>query len=221
MQTLASVAAGVKNSAIFGFGGSLGRDIYSGSKKNAGGIILLGLILGIVTMSFFGARAVTRGTDPSKQSEKLIGWLLIVVSLAILVLIPAHLINTPKDNRANLIFGFVGFIFIPGILIGSLTGFLQKPGRLRRFHIAERNQQFLDHFGIQETDESEITHVDKFGAQLRFIEKTDEIYVFLGVGSRNKRAYLATDSDGLFVGYTGLIKLGDERVFYMQDNWPT
>ena len=99
------------------------------------------------------------------------------------------------------------------LALGLIVGLFQRPGRLRRFTIAEANEEFLDELGFRETGEQEITHYDAEGNALRLLERAKDAMVFLAVGRRSKRAYIELDKNGLMTGYTGVIGINEPRIY--------
>jgi hypothetical protein len=208
---LGAIALGVGGSAVAGFGAAAGRDIWKGSKKASGFLILLIAIAASVSLPFLGLRNLMRGHAPG-EGWKAIGDILMVpagIAIGVGVSVFGGLM-LGEEPFALAIITIVGSGFIAAV-IGAIVGLWQRPSTQRRYVIAVANEAFLDGIGIRETGESEITHIDGDGNALRLIERTASSIVFMAVGKRNKRAYIGLSPQGEMLNYTGVVALGAAR----------
>ena len=208
---LDAIALGVGGSAISGFGGAAGRDIYKSVKRSTGLIIALISIAAAVSLPFIGMRNLFRGRAPGEE-WKAIGDILLVLA-GIVIGIGVGLfagITMGQDVSAMSLITIVGAGIMAGV-IGALAGVISRPGAQRRYRIATRNQEFLDTHGIHESGGTEITHYDVNGNALRLFERTVNSIVFMVVGKRNKRAYITLTKNGEMIDYSGVVSLGAGR----------
>jgi hypothetical protein len=103
-STLAILAAGLGGAALAGFGLSMGRDLWRGSKKNLGFIVFMMAALGAVILPCLGGRELVRGHDRGALGTvfltligstllMIIGFLLAVVSMGFILML-----GTPEDS---------------------------------------------------------------------------------------------------------------------------
>lgn len=206
---LALVAAGVGGAAVAGFGLAFGRDIYRKSKKDAGLIVLL---LVVVSCPFIGGRGLVRGHDRGLFGTivlTVIGSLLLIAAglCAATFLVLEFLLLSDNGKLENpFLFALLGGLAVTGVVagIGIVVGLVQRPKRLKVIAVSKFNDRFLEDRGIRETDGDDITHYDDSGQALRFLEAHRDRLVFMAVGRRGKRAFIDLDEDGRMVGYTGV-----------------
>ncbi|WP_109366644.1 hypothetical protein [Ochrobactrum soli] len=210
-STLALIATGVGGAAVAGFGLSMGRDIYKGTKKNGGNLLLL---LAVIFCPFIGGRGLVRGHDRGVLGTLFLTYigsiLLIAIGfIAASILAFEGLAATSKESEAGgvimlaMMIGAAVTAFLAGI--GMLTGLYQRPKRLRAFAVNRYNERFLTENGFKETDGKDITHYAPDGQALRFLEAHPGKLVFMAVGKRGKRAFIDLDNDGKMVSYTGVV----------------
>lgn len=220
---IAAIAAGVGGAAVAGFGLGIGRDTWKAAKKNTGGLFFLLLLAAALVLPFFGGRNLLRGYASGGLFRGMMrviasalqiaagGLILFGFSFAILFLFAdtkgANATVAPNELIAIALF-LALLLTSVALLVGILTGLVQRRGRLRRFAIARANEGFQEKAGIRETGEDEITHYDGEGNALRLIERTDARLVFLLVGKRNRRAYIDLDEKGRMLSYSGPVQLG-------------
>lgn len=209
---MALIAAGAGGAAIAGFGLSMGRDIYKGTKKNGGFIVLL---LTVIVFPFIGGRGLVRGHDRGFFGTLFLTYigsiLLIAIGFAAATLLVILFLATSgasgsDDNKLiMMIASFCGVVtaFLAGI--GILVGLFQRPKRLRTIRIKRHNEQFLNKNGFIETGGQDITHYAPDGQALRFMEAHPGKIVFMPVGRRGKRAFIELDEDGRMTSYTGVV----------------
>ncbi|TGV61077.1 hypothetical protein EN784_01370 [bacterium M00.F.Ca.ET.141.01.1.1] len=192
-----------------GFGLAFGRDVYRKSKKNAGLIVLL---LVVVTCPFIGGRGLLRGHDRGLFGTiflTVLGSLLLIAAglcAATLLVLEFLLIsdNGKLDNPFPL--ALSGGLAVTALLAGAgiVVGLVQRPKRLKAIAVGKFNERFLEENGFQETDGDDITHYDDSGQALRFLEAHQNRLVFMAVGRRGKRAFIDLDQDGRMVSYSGV-----------------
>lgn len=198
-------------SAIAGFGAAAGRDLYKGTKKATGTLILLIAIAASISLPFLGMRNLMRGHAPG-EGWKAIGDVLLVptgIAIGVAVAVFGGLM-LGEEPFALAIITIVGS-GLAAAVIGAIFGLGQRPSTQRRYKIAVANEEFLNRLGIRETGETEISHIDGEGNALRLMERTDDSIVFMAVGKRNKRAYIRLSPRGEMQNYTGVVALGSSR----------
>ncbi|KQZ92777.1 hypothetical protein ASD64_19200 [Mesorhizobium sp. Root157] len=208
---LGAIALGVGGSAVAGFGAAAGRDLWKGTKKATGTLILLTAIAASVSLPFLGMRNLIRGHAPGEGWKAIREALLVPLGIAIgvgVAIFSALMLG--KEPFALAIITIVGS-GLAAALIGAIVGLGQRPSTQRRYKIAMANEEFLDRLGIRETGEIEISHIDGQGNALRLIERTANSIVFMAVGKRNKRAYIGLSPQGEMQSYTGVVALGSSR----------
>lgn len=208
---LGAIALGVGGSAVAGFGAAAGRDLWKGTKKATGTLILLTAIAAAVSLPFLGMRNLIRGHAPGEGWKAIREALLVPIGIAIgvgVAIFSALMLG--KEPFALAIITIVGS-GLAAALIGAIVGLGQRPSTQRRYKIAMANEEFLDRLGIRETGEIEISHIDGQGNALRLIERTANSIVFMAVGKRNKRAYIGLSPQGEMQSYTGVVALGSSR----------
>lgn len=209
-SALTALALGVGGAAVGGYGAAIGRDAWKETKRNGLVLIILALAAGAAFLPYWGARMIFRGHPEGATFIAIpFGAVLVAVGWVAATLLLGWAFQ--GDRQAMLwVFGLAGASTAAGIWIG--LGEREKRFRIHR--VANQNEAFLDRFGIVETGESEITHHDRDGNALRVLERTNETIVFMGVGSRNQRAYIKLSDEGEMLGYTGLIELGHPRHYF-------
>ncbi|TIQ33082.1 MAG: hypothetical protein E5X48_25065 [Mesorhizobium sp.] len=206
---LALVAAGVGGAAVAGFGLAFGRDIYRKSKKNAGLIVLL---LVVVTCPFIGGRGLVCGHDRGLFGTiflTVLGSLLLIgagLCAATFLILEFLLISDNGKLENPFAFALLGGSAVTAIVagIGVVVGLVQRPKRLKAIAVGKLNERFLEENGFRETDGDDITHYDDSGQALRFLEAHQNRLVFMAVGRRGKRAFIDLDQDGRMVSYSGV-----------------
>lgn len=220
-SVLAYAAAGVGSAALAGFGLGIGRDAWRYTKKNYLAIVVLIALFASLSLPFLGACNLVRGYPQRSAVVAVIGFVgslvLVVLGAAIafgLSLVAfAMLSDQPQAERGAMAVVVSVFSTAVALAFGLIVGLFQRPGRLRRFTIAEANEEFLDELGFRETGEQEITHYDAEGNALRLLERAKDAMVFLAVGRRSKRAYIELGKNGLMTGYTGVIGINEPRIY--------
>lgn len=208
---LGAIALGVGGSAVAGFGAAAGRDIWKGTKKASGFLILLIAIAASVSLPFLGIRNLMRGHAPGEGWKSIGDILMVPAGMAIGVGVSVFSgLMLGEERFALAIITIVGSGIVAAV-VGAIVGLGQRPSTQRRYSIAVANEAFLDGLGIRETGESEITHIDGEGNALRFMERTSNSIVFMAVGKRNKRAYIGLSPQGEMQNYTGVVALGAAR----------
>ncbi|TKB20415.1 MAG: hypothetical protein E5V75_04925 [Mesorhizobium sp.] len=206
---LALVAAGVGGAAVAGFGLAFGRDIYKKSKKNAGLIVLL---LVVVSCPFIGGRGFVRGHDRGLFGTiflTVLGSLLLIAAglCAATFLVLEFLLISDNGKLENPFpFALLGGSAVTAIVagVGVVVGLVQRQKRLKAITVGKFNERFLEENGFRETDGDDITHYDDSGQALRFLEAHQNRLVFMAVGRRGKRAFIDLDQDGRMVSYSGV-----------------
>ncbi|WP_109369328.1 hypothetical protein [Ochrobactrum soli] len=210
-STLAMIATGAGGAAVAGFGLSLGRDIYKGTKKNGGNLLLL---LAVIFCPFIGGRALVRGHDRGVMGTLFLTYIGSILLIAIGFVAASFLAfqglaATSKETEAGsvivlaVVTGASVTAFLAGI--GMLTGLYQRPKRLRAFAVKRYNELFLADNGFKETDGKDITHYAPDGQALRFLEAHPGKLVFMAIGKRGKRAFIDLDENGRMLSYTGVV----------------
>ena len=206
---LSMLAAGVGGAAVAGFGLAAGRDLYKSTKKNAGLLLLLGTAL---VCPFIGGRGLVRGHDRGFLATFFLtcigNFLLIALGIAAASAIVFYFIAAGATQSSPATISGAIFIGASATLLmtaaGILVGLFQRPKRLKIFTVARANERFMHDQGFQETNGTDITHYDKSGHALRFLEAHPNRIVFMAVGRRGKRAFIDLDQDGRMTGYTGV-----------------
>lgn len=206
---LAGLALGIGGAAVAGYGAAMERDAWRATKKRGGFLLFLALIACAIVLPFLGGRNLTRGY-PEGQSPPVFTSILLIVGGWIFGLIAASVLAAYEMTGQ---FSNMGIIVVASAGVGLLYGASQKPRRLHTFEIADRNEHFLEQFGFEELDGTEVTHMDGEGNPLRLTERNDESIVFLAVGRRNRRAYIRLSPEGRMLGYTGVIAITDPRQY--------
>lgn len=210
-STLALIAAGAGGAAVAGFGLSMGRDIYKGTKKNGVNLILL---LTVIVLPFIGGRGLVRGHDRGFFGTIFLTYIASILLIAIgfvaamlLVILFLAIASTGQDDNSVILivatYSGVVTAFLAGI--GLLVGLFQRPKRLQTIKIKRYNEQFLNENGFTETGGKDITHYAPDGQALRFIEAHPGKIVFMPVGRRGKRAFIDLDESGRMIAYTGVV----------------
>lgn len=210
-STLALIATGVGGAAVAGFGLPLGRDIYKGTKKNGGNLLLL---LAVIFCPFIGGRGLVRGHDRGVLSTLFLTYIVNIFLITIGFVAASFLAfqgiaATSKETEAGgvivlaVVTGASVTAFLAGI--GMLTGLYQRPKRLRAFAVKRYNERFLADNGFKETDGKDITHYAPDGQALRFLEAHPGKLVFMAIGKRGKRAFIDLDENGRMLSYTGVV----------------
>jgi len=228
---LSIIATQTGKSAVFGFGASAGRDMWKSTKKNSDIIFLFVIFLSTMTFPFLGGRNLTR-SYPKNSIWALFkgyfsGLFLIMLGIAIatgavylLLLFGLGEITTlfSFSGLRNPDMGFLPFLLVIALelitiplVLGLIFGLFQRSHRQKLFKIEDKNINFLEKFGLAETGEKEITHVDAQQNPLRVLERTSDAIIFIAVGKRNKRAYIKLAPDGEMIGYTGIVSLSSNR----------
>lgn len=208
-SNLSLIAASIGGAAIAGFGLAAGRDLYKGTKNNAGVLLLLGAAL---VCPYIGGRELVRGHDRGFWGTLFLTYIgsifLLIVSIAAssAIIFYFWLLAASNNNTASVggavIIGAAITLFIAAI--GLLVGLYQRPKRLKKFSIVRENENFLILNGFQETNGTDITHYDLHGNALRFLEAHPTKIVFMAVGRRGKRAFIEIDKDGKMIAYSGI-----------------
>lgn len=206
---LAGLALGIGGAAVAGYGAAMGRDAWRATKKKGGFLLFLALIACAIVLPFLGGRNLTRGY-PEGQRPPVFTSMVLIVGGWIFGLIAAGVLAAYEVTGQ---FSNMGIIVVASAGVGLLYGASQKSRRLRTFEIADRNEHFLQEFGFEELDGTEVTHMDGEGNPLRLMERNDESIVFLAVGRRNRRAYIRLSPEGQMLGYTGVIAITDPRQY--------
>lgn len=206
---LAAVALGVGGAAVAGYGAAMGRDAWRGTKKNIGFLFFLALIAGAVVLPFLGGRNLTRGY-PQGQIPPVFSSVVLIAAGGILGWFAFGILSLYRMADH---FFFMGAIVVMSAVAGLLYGATRRPRRLRMFEIADRNEHFLEQFGFEELDGTEVTHIDGDGNPLRLMEHNGDSIVFLAVGRRNRRAYIRLSPEGEMLGYTGVMAITDPRQY--------
>lgn len=204
---LAAIALGAGGAAVGGFGAAIGRDVWRTAKKLRLSLLILVILGAVVVLPFLGGRNLTRGY-PKWEHVPFGSSILLIFAGALPILLFVQP-DTPWEPEVGHLLVFLAF----PVVLGMLYGASQSGSRVRRFEIEEHNQQFLEQFGFQEFDETEITHMDSDGNPLRLTEHTGDSLVFQAVGRRNRRAYILLSPEGRMLGYTGVIALTDQRQY--------
>jgi len=220
-SVLAYAAAGVSGAALAGFGLGIGRNAWRHAKKNYLAIMVLIAMFASLSLPFLGGRNLIRGYPQRSPVWVLTGCAeslaLVVLGTAIafgLTLVAiAMLSDQPQAATGAMAIVVAASFTAAALALGLVVGLFQRPGRLRRFAIAEANHEFLEDLGFRETGEQEITHYDGEGNALRLLERATDAMVFLAVGRRSKRAYIELDKNGLMTGYSGVIGIDNPRVY--------
>lgn len=208
---LGAVALGAGGAAVLGFGAAAGRDLWRGTKKASGGILLLIAIAAAVTLPFIGARNLFRGHAPGEGWKSVGDILLVPAGIAIGIIVSGFAGTMLGEQPFYLVIFAIVTASLAAAGIGIFVGLMQRPTMQKRFAIAAANEAFLNQVGIRETGESEISHIDAEGNGLRLMERTNDSIVFMAVGKRNKRAYIAITPDGAMRSYSGVVSLGNSR----------
>ena len=220
-SVLAYAAAGVGGAALAGFGLGIGRDAWRYTKKNYLGIVVLITLFASLSLPFLGARNLVRGYPRRSAVVAVKGFagslVLIVLGAAMAFGLSldafAILSDQPQAETGAMAIAVSVVSTAAVVALGLIVGLFQRLGRLRRFTIAEANEEFLDELGFRETGEQDITHYDGEGNALRLLERAKDTMVFLAVGRRSKRAYIELDKNGLMTGYTGVIGINEPRIY--------
>jgi hypothetical protein len=236
---LRAVGLGVAGSAVAGYGLSIGRDAWKGTKKIAVPLLfwtaVLLLIASPLILPFLGGRNLVRSyaAPAARQFWGVLSGVLLIVAGASLSLSLALLLmlDDSRDSTSTSLISDPNILISdPNILISSpnirlwlaatataiglgvIFGLAQRGSRRKRFNIAKKNDAFLEKMGFVETGEQEITHYDGEGNPLRLLDQSDDTITFLAVGKRNKRAYIRL-TDGEMTGYTSVMPIDASREY--------
>jgi hypothetical protein len=91
-------------------------------------------------------------------------------------------------------------------ITGVLDGLRRRSVRMKAHEIEQYNARFMEETGITEIGGGKsFTHEDSEGNMLRLEGMGKDIVEFFVVGRRNKRSYIDIDSEGRFIGYSGIV----------------
>lgn len=211
---LALIAAGVGGAAVAGFGFAFGRDIYAKTKRYL--IIILLLFVAFVG-PFLGGRWLFRGYDGGIAARTILTF-----AASLFLIAAGFVVMSILSHYGLALCGFTQIklspeiALLPGILLGAaftlvltaagaIVGLRQRPGRLLAFSVRRENEKFLKENRFVETDGEDITHYDRDGQPLRYLEVHPGKIAFMAVGRRGKRAFIELDTQGRMVSYTGVV----------------
>ncbi|MDI6028657.1 hypothetical protein QBK99_20995 [Corticibacterium sp. UT-5YL-CI-8] len=207
MRQISSIAASLASDAMSGVGFSMGRDAWRSTKKNQDTLYLIAIAGFIVVAPFFAGRSLTRGHNRGLAGTifKTYLWnvfLLIVAGALPFILPNSHYLSGKRD-----IFVFWPLLVftVAPLAIGLSVGLMQRPKRLLKFQIENKNQEFLAKIGIQESKAPASTHVDQNGNYLAFRGAAGDKLLFDAVGERGRKAFISVDGNGLMTSYSGLV----------------
>ncbi|MFL0693675.1 MAG: hypothetical protein ACJLUP_16725 [Agrobacterium tumefaciens] len=214
-ENLAWIAAGVGGAAVAGFGLSLGRDAYGSLRRNFTLILLLAFAF---VGPFLGGRELVRGHDRGVLATlflTVVGSLLMIILgfVAALIIVTfgsiilGAAVTRDEADTALLTQTLLMATAWTAVLAlaGMMVGISQRGSRLRALEVKRSNDNFLKTNGFVETDGSDVTHYDREGIGLRFLEAHPGKLVFMAIGRRGKRAFINLDPEGRMVDYTGIV----------------
>ena len=216
----------IAGSALAGFGLSLGRDVYKGTKKNIGMIILFFLVAFIVMGQYSSSVWLFRNYKTLagsifKKFFALIAFVFFYIAIASSLFVIEGVVNetnTLDSYSYDLILDhfvssigegtLLGIFFLLQnllVLIGFLVGFFQRKKRRLAWDAEKHNISFFISNGLESLDEKNIRDAD--GNRYRLKNMFANEIEFIAEGRRNKRAYIKYDRTGKYTNWSGLVSI--------------
>lgn len=199
----------IASAAAFGFGASVGRDVWKWFRNNTAQAAAWLVLLGAFTLPILSGKGFTEGHDRGFAGTVFKTFagntMLLIAGIALswlCLLLPFYDETRPAESAMAAL--LVAVVWCVALLVcGGLWGLLTRPKRKRAYSVARQNAEFLSTTGISETKASDATHIGPDGERLRLLGEDDGSLAFMVVGRRSQRAYIAMDGHGRFMSYSG------------------
>ncbi|MES0871279.1 hypothetical protein [Pseudovibrio sp. SCP19] len=188
------------NAATFGFGSSLGRDLYKAAKKNP----VIWAIIGVLLIAF-GWRNLYMGVGRGAAYKFFVTYLgsLVLIAFGTAGFMGVG-INAAQDNNAPIIIALA--LITLSSVAGNIWGMADRKNHVQAVETAQHNEAFMREIGLSDSDFDADLLQDEEGNLLKLFEQTDEKIVFSVSGRRGFRAAIKLN-EGRMVDYTGIVKL--------------
>lgn len=207
-------------SAIAGFGLSFGRSAGQKAKELYLLIISLIIITAIIISPYYGSRMLSNWYETVSGSlfKRLFGMVLLIFGVGSYALLAVASISDLSDMGGlfseiddsdevwlSIIAVLSTTVLFCSLIFGIKAGRRAGAAKKRAIEVALHNEQKLKQFGLIELGDNRFE--DNQGQQYRLEAILRDRVELFALGRRNKRAYIFTDNEGAFTGWTGLIKI--------------